>query len=133
MSQDNQENVNAIRAAYEAFAQRDIPAVLNVLDPQIHWHVPDIYPAGGTFHGREGVQQFFQGLGEQWEELNVDPTTFLAPGDHVVAIGIHRGRLTKNGIAVEVPFAHVWRVQGGKAVQFREYSDPGELLRAMDQ
>jgi len=42
----NQPSVGIIRAAYDAFARRDIPAVLAAFDPQIHWQVPDIYPAG---------------------------------------------------------------------------------------
>jgi ketosteroid isomerase-like protein len=130
-----QANVAAIRGAYEAFARRDIPSVLGAFDPQIRWQVPDLYPAGGEYRGREGVGQFFQALGENWEELNVGPETYLADGDRVVVIGRHRGRLKKNGAAVEVPFVHVWRLPagGGGATEFREYADPGDLLRALER
>jgi uncharacterized protein len=126
----SQENVTVIRSAYEAFGRGDIPAVLQNFDPEVEWHVPSLYPTGGHYYGTEGVQQFFQGIAEDWEYLQVEPDELLDTGDYVIALGHHRGRLKGSDTDLEIPFAHVWTLRGGRIVLFREYADPSALIQA---
>jgi ketosteroid isomerase-like protein len=126
----SQENIVAIRSAYDAFGRGDIPAVLQSFDADIEWHVPSLYPTGGDYHGVEGVQQFFQALAESWEYLRVEPDEYLDSGDYVVALGHHRGRVKDGTADLEIPFAHVWKLRDGRPVLFREYADPSALLQA---
>jgi ketosteroid isomerase-like protein len=121
------ENTAIVRSAYEAFARQDIPAVLAAFDSSIEWYLPDELPIGGTFHGQEGVLEFFHSLPGYFDELSVEPETFIAADDHVVVVGQHRGRV--NGHPFAIGFAMVWTMHNGKAIRFREYNDSGKLLR----
>jgi ketosteroid isomerase-like protein len=57
----SQENVEVVRAGFEAYNRGDVDALLGLLDPQVEW--TDQFVEGGTFRGREGVHEF---LGWAW-------------------------------------------------------------------
>jgi ketosteroid isomerase-like protein len=121
----SQQDVDALRAGYEAFARQDLPAVFAMFDEDIDWYVPDELPVGGRFHGHDGVMAFFGGL-SRFDEIHVDPDRFLDAGERIVVEGRDHGRL--HGQAYEVGFVHVWTLREGRAVAFREYMDSGKLL-----
>lgn len=120
-------NTDIVRTGYAAFARQDIPAVLAMLDDDIEWYAPDELPAGGHYHGPDGVLEFFGKLVETYTELRVEPDRFLgADDDRVVVEGHHRGRL--GDTPFEIGFVHIWTFRGGSAIAFREYEDSGKLL-----
>ena len=49
-------NVAVIRAFYEA---EDVHAMLDLLDPDVEWRVPESLPWGGLFHGHDGFRCFY--------------------------------------------------------------------------
>ena len=128
----SQQDVETIRGGYEAFARQDIPAVLGLFDPGIEWDVSDALPVGGVHHGHDEVGRFFQSLAETYAELRVEPEDFLDAGEHVVVLGMHRGR-GHNGYEFEARFVHVWDMRGGRAVRFREAADTAKILPAVEQ
>ena len=113
---------DVVRDAYEAFARGDIPAVLEALGDDVTWDVAEVLVQGGSWQGREGVGQFFQQLGELYEELSIDVHDLVDGGDDVVGVGVGRGK-RRGGGPVEYGFAHVFTVSDGKVTRFREYAD----------
>ena len=111
-----------IRQAYDGFARGDIPAVLDVMADDVSWSVPDLVPQGGTASGKEEVGAFFQRIGELYEDFGIEIHDLADGDDRVVGVGTGRGTLREGG-AVEYGFAHVFDVEGGKVVRFREYVD----------
>jgi ketosteroid isomerase-like protein len=116
-------NVQTIRTAYEAFARGDIPAVIELLDDNVEWEVADVLPQGGSFRGKAGAEEFFQGLGAAWEDLQLEIDDLLDASDHVVALGRAEGTLRETGPA-GYGFAHVFTFTGGSVTRFREYAAP---------
>ena len=57
------------------------------------------------------------------------PEQFLDSGERVVVIGRFRGRGT-GGQSVDTPFAHVWRMRGGKAASFPNHMNAAAWARA---
>jgi hypothetical protein len=53
----SQTNAGIIRKAYEDFAHGNIPAVFNVFDTAITWHVPGHGPLSGDFKGHDALAQ----------------------------------------------------------------------------
>lgn len=121
--------VEQLRAGYDAFARQDIPAVLAVFDEQIEWVVPDSLPFGGTYHGHDGVLQFFGQLPQHWQELSVEPEEFIDAGDTIVVL-VH-GTGTGAGGRLEDHEVHLWRMRDDKAISFREFSDTARALQAL--
>ena len=125
-------NLNAIKAVYEAFAKGDIPAVLGVLSPDIAWTEAEGFPYGGTYHGPRGVLEgVFMRLGSEWDGFAAVPDEFIDGGDTVVALGKYSGKYKATGKSMQANFAHVWKIQNGKAAQFIQYVDTLLVDRAL--
>jgi uncharacterized protein len=124
------DNVAIVRSGYDAFGRGDIPALLEIFDPQIEWNIPDTVGLATPYRGAEAVLGFFGELQQMWKELHVEPDEFVAlDADRVLALGTHSGRVA-GGDTVEIPFAHVWTLRDGLAVRFVEYADATLVLRA---
>jgi ketosteroid isomerase-like protein len=124
------DNAELVRNAYRSFREGDIPAVLDALAERVEWDVTSILPQGGSWRGRDGVQEFFDLLGSQWADLALEIEQLLSDGDHVVAIGRAAGRLREHGdAAAGYLFAHVFTLTDGAVTRFREWADPDEELR----
>jgi uncharacterized protein len=121
------QNSEVINSAYEAFAQGDVPAVLEAMDEQVDWHVPEALPQGGSFSGRDEVGQFFQGIVERWSDFGVEIEQVLDSGDHILGIGRASGQV--GGEDASYGFVHDFELSDGKIVRFREYVDPDQTLR----
>jgi len=76
--------------------------------------------------GRDQVRRYFRALAEVFADLSVEPEAFIAQGDTVIVQGTHHGR-TRSGATFTLPFVHVWRVAGGKAISFAEHFDTARL------
>jgi ketosteroid isomerase-like protein len=122
-------NTEVVEGAYGAFARGDIASVIDAVDEQVSWDVPESVPHGGSFRGKEGVGEFFQGLGGKWEGLELEIEDLIDGGDNVIGVGRASGRL-KDGDTASYGFAHVFTIGDGRIVRFREYVDLDERLRA---
>jgi len=123
-------NAAVIGGVYEAFGRGDIPAMLEMLDESITWRAPENLPHGGSFSGRDGVAQFFQGLGERWDGLVVDSEGIVSEGDRVVVLSRVRGTFRATGEDTGYASAHVWTLRDGTPVRFDEYVDAPTTLPA---
>ena len=48
-------NRDLIVRGYDAFDRGDVGTVLEILDPNIHWHVPGRSPLSGDYKGHDKV------------------------------------------------------------------------------
>jgi uncharacterized protein len=124
------QNTDAINGAYQAFASGDVPSIVAIVDDGADWVCPASLPQGGSFKGPDGAAQFFQGLGESWQELNVELDDLLDAGDHVIGVGRGSGTL-KDGDSAGYAFTHLFTMRDGKIAAFHEYADPDETLRRL--
>src|SRR6476660_3645294 len=124
-------NLDKVKALYQAFAEADIPSVLGFLSPDIAWTEAEGFPYGGTYHGPNAVLTgVFMRLGSEWNGFAAVPDEFVDGGDTIVALGKYGGAYKATGKSFEANFAHVWKVEGGKAVRFTQYVDTLLVHRA---
>jgi ketosteroid isomerase-like protein len=122
-------NATLIEGAYAAFARGDIPAVIDLVDDDVEWSSPATLPQGGHFHGKAGVGNFFQAVGGSWSELRLDVESVSEAGADLV-IGVVRADGTlRDGGPSGYGATHVFTVQSGRVVRFREYVDLDGPLR----
>lgn len=120
------------RGVYRAFAAGDIPGVLGVFAPDIHWMEAEGGPYGGVSIGPDAVlADVFMKLGTEWDGFAAVPQEFVAGGETVVALGEYSGTCKATGKHFRAPFAHVWKFCDGKAVSFHQYTDTAAQLAAM--
>jgi uncharacterized protein len=131
-AQDRAEaNRALVRAAYEALARGDVPAVLVVMDPHVVW----VEPAGSPYAGRHlgpgtVAARVFARYEAEWDSYEIVPRAFVAQGDKVVVLGDSRGLYRPTGQRIASSFAHVWQLLDGRVVSVRQFTD-GALLASV--
>jgi ketosteroid isomerase-like protein len=77
------ENRQIVADLYAAFGQGDIGAVIDSLTDDVVWinHAPAAAPISGVFHGKDGVQTFFELVNEALDISRFDVRTIVADGD----------------------------------------------------
>jgi ketosteroid isomerase-like protein len=129
----SQENIELISRVYEAFKQRDYPAVLEHFGPMIEWvaavnsPLADRSPYRGLEAVREGV---FKRIEEKFERLIVNLDEIFGAGDKVVTLGFYDGVWKANGKQFQAQTAHIWTIANGKVVKFQQYVDTYQLAEA---
>ena len=88
----SQENVEIVRAAFEAWNAGDMDALRELYDPDVIVRTPEGWPEPGPFVGREAVMRQFEQLRETWDADTLEPISdFIDAGDRVVVRFIWRG------------------------------------------
>lgn len=125
-------NKETIENLYKSFAEGDIPGVLGAFDENIEWTEAEGFPYGGTYTGPNAVlENVFMKLGSEWENFAAVPDELLDAGDRIVALGNYSGKYNSSGKSINVPFAHVWTLDGGKIVKFVQYTDTLKVSEAL--
>lgn len=125
-------NLDKVKALYQAFAEADIPSVLGLLSPDIAWTEAEGFPYAGTYNGPTSVlTNVFMRLGTEWNGFAAVPDEFIVGGDAVVALGKYSGTYKATGKSFQANFAHVWKLQDGKAIRFIQYTDTLLVHRAL--
>jgi ketosteroid isomerase-like protein len=118
-------SLELVRAAYRAFAARDIDSLLRVVSPAVEWGEPvnPLIPSSGTRHGLSGVLEWLR-IGQDTETiLAFEPDRFLADGDTVAVIGRTTVVARSTGRTYDTDFVHVVTVADGRIVRFQEFFD----------
>ena len=127
------DNLDLVRRSYVAFDRDDLDAVLADMHPEIEWHQAQGLPHGGLYRGVDEVRRnIFEPLDESWwSEFSATPEQFLDAGPEIVVLGRYRGLGKETGKRLDVPFVHVWTVENGKAVRFRQFLDTVGWVEAL--
>jgi ketosteroid isomerase-like protein len=130
---DHAENLAAVRRSYEAFSSGDRAGALTMMDDAIVWHQAEGLEHGGVYHGLAAVKAaIFDPIDASWwVGFDAVPSELMAGDDHVVAIGRYTAHSKATGKPLDVPFAHVWKFAGGKAVRFHQFTDTRSWVGAL--
>jgi ketosteroid isomerase-like protein len=119
---------NALREAYAAFNRNDIPAFVQILDPQIEWIEPVEFPGGGTYRGLNVVQAHLAKSRETWAEGSCEPERIIDAGDRIIQFIHVRVRLKEETDWREGQVTEVYTFCEGKVIQVRIFADSGQAL-----
>ncbi len=122
---ENHEKLEKVRRLYAAFGIRDIPAILEMLSPEVEWGEPSNphNPSGGTRRGHQGFLEWAR-IGQQSEDILVlTPRKMLVDEDSVAVVGYLKCRATPTGKVYESDFVHLVTFEAGKVAKFQEFFD----------
>lgn len=123
-------NVALVKRAYDAFARRDIRAILGILDPEVEIAQSSEIPWGGRYVGHAEAAAFFGKLVRTITSA-VTFERFIDAGDQVVALGRTRGTVNATNKGFDVPLAHVWTVTNGLVTRVEYYIDDPTMLASL--
>ncbi len=128
------ENEKRVRAFYEATAPGRREATRGLQAPTVVYDIPAGMPvASGHFEGLADVTDRF--LASFYGALDVQFVVeeFIGAGEEVVAVGRIQGKARKSGVAIDVPFVHLWTVRDGYLQRLRAFTDTAALSSALGQ
>jgi ketosteroid isomerase-like protein len=117
----SRQNVEIVKRIYEALADRDTDALLAATDPDIRLYSRPSHPEATVFWGHSGLLKAIE-EDRATLELRYEPRAFVDLGDHVMVPMRQTGRGRGSGIEIDEELVTVWKLHGGKAVEWRIYS-----------
>ena len=113
-------NRELIERAYAAFAEGDIPTVLQTLDKTILWHIPGRGVLSRDYHGHQEVLDFFKRFTElSGGTFRIQVDDVLANDQRVIVLVTESAE--RKGRQWSSPQVHAWTVKNGKAMVFWQF------------
>jgi ketosteroid isomerase-like protein len=127
-----QENKQVVMEGYQKFMRGDIPGVLARCHDDAEWISPETEtaPFSGSFHGMQGLADFFTKLDASLQAIRYEPREFIAEGDKVVAIGEATWLVKSTGRQFDTPWMHVFTFRGDKIARIQALTDTAAGERA---
>jgi ketosteroid isomerase-like protein len=121
------DDLEVVRAVYEAFARRDIAGALPYIAPECELHASGTATAAGRgspYRGHDGVRDYFADVAAVWDELVLHAEDFrVVPGSVIVIGHVTASRASER---MRRSIVWTWRLRDGLAVSIR-VSDLGPL------
>lgn len=91
-------------------------------------------PVRGTYIGVEAIMEnVFSRLGSEWNDYKASVNMYheVSGKDVIIAEGMYSGVYKDTGKSFEAEFVHVWQLENGKIVKFKQYVDSHLVREAM--
>ena len=126
----SQENVEVVKAAFEAWNAGDMDALREMHDPDVIARPLEGWPEPWPYLGREAVMRWFEQLRETWDvdalELISD---FIDVGDRVAVRWIWR--TAGYGPEANLEVTNIHTLRKGKILDIEYFWDHAEALEAL--
>ncbi|KAK1182055.1 nuclear transport factor 2 family protein [Streptomyces sp. NBS 14/10] len=119
------QNIEAIRACYAGFRDRDVEGILSGMHPDVEWVHPDgmaKYGLGGTKLGHAGIKEFLAHVPTVLGGMKLSPQEFIEQGDRVIVLGT-REVTSHTGTTATLDFVHSWTMRDGRATRMEDIFD----------
>jgi ketosteroid isomerase-like protein len=126
----SQENVDLTRRAFQAFHDRDLDALLAMLDDDVE-AVPVLAAMEGDYHGHDGIRRWWAGLLGTFPDFSAEILDLRDAGDLTIATLRVRGRGAESDTPVDTMVWHVSQFRNGKCIGWRVYTSESEALEAV--
>ena len=123
----SEEDIDHIREGYKLFKNGD-PAFLDRFTPDATFVFPETLPKGGTYASPWEALEYFNNVGELFDNPHAEPEEFVRDGDRLVVLGHFHGRSRATGEQVAIRFAHVSRLTGVEGPVSQQRTASFELL-----
>ncbi len=125
------DRIQIVKELYAAFGSKDEPRLRELLAPEVEWVQCAGFPGGGRHHGVEEVlEKVFGALRSEWRTWRVEVDEYLDAVSSVVVLGRYAGTHSRTGRSMEAVFAHVYDVESGQIIRFRQFTDTAPVVEA---
>jgi ketosteroid isomerase-like protein len=122
------QNVEIVRASFEAFERGDLERALAAADPDLVSTRVD--PDGSVFHGRAGFVQMVAEWTEEFDDWSFSAGEYIDAGERVVMRMHQAGRRAASGARVDADFWVVYCLSAGAITALDIYSERRDALEA---
>jgi ketosteroid isomerase-like protein len=128
----SQENVEVVKAAYEAFARGGLDRWMEHFTDDVDWRaiegdIDDV----GPIHGKDALRAWLQDWIDTFDEFWFEPLELIDAGrDTVVVVERYGGRAKLSGVETDQMEAEVFTIRDGKITRLRMFQERAEALEA---
>jgi uncharacterized protein len=130
-----EQNIDTVKAMYEAFGRGDVDAVLERCTDDVDWSTDaaiEVAPWYGPKHGKADVASFFAGIAETGPVTEFEPLSFTSNDEGDVMVFIRYAfTVTETGNDVAMNIHHFWRFRDGKVAYVRSAEDTALVASAL--
>lgn len=130
-----EQNVETVKAMYEAFGRGDVEAILERVTDDVDWSTDaaiESAPWYGAKHGKDELPSFFEGIAQTGPVTEFTPLSFTSNDDGDVQVFLRYAfKVTATGKAVEMNLHHYWRFRDGKVCFVRASEDTALVAAAL--
>ena len=128
----SQENVEVVRAVFEAWERGGVDAVAEFWDPEIDWRAAEgALDDVGVMRGVDAMRAYMNDWLDNFDDVHFEAEELIDAGDQVVAMQRVTARAKGSGVETELRYAVVNTIRDGKVVRGREYWTRAEALEAV--
>jgi ketosteroid isomerase-like protein len=127
----SQQDVEIVRASYQAFNTGDMAGALAAVDPGIEIVDHDIPDATESYRGLDGLMRWQADWEASWASWRWEPDEFIDAGDRVVAVLRVYATGRESGVDVERLDGAVWTLRNCKCIRLDYYGSKAEALEAV--
>jgi ketosteroid isomerase-like protein len=118
-------DVATLKAAYQAFNDRDAGRLAEFFDPEAMWlPAMDVWAAGTVYRGRAGIASVIEDVERDWDVFVAEPQEFREVGDLLLVTGRVRARTKGGEREIDRETAWIWEMRDGLALRLQTYADP---------
>ena len=128
----SRENVEAFRRGIEAFNDRSVHGMMDVLDRSVEFSPVLAAVTDTPYRGEEGVRKFLAATDEAFERFHLLCERVEDHGDFVLGVNEVHARGKTSGAAIRESLVQIAEFRDGKCVWFRSVRSPEEALEAME-
>ena len=125
------ENVEIVRAGYQALNAGDMVGALAAMDPGIEILDHDLPDTPERYRGLDGLGRWQADWEASWASWRWEPEEFIDAGDRVVAVLRVYATGRGSGVDVERLDGAVWTLRDGKCIRLDYYGSKAEALEAV--
>ena len=126
----SQENVEVMKAAFEAWNAGNMDAFRELLAPDVVMRLPEGWPEPGPYVGQEAVMRQGEQQRETWDADALVPISdFFDTADRVAVRFIWRG--TGHGPQADLEATAVYTVRKGRVFLLEHFWDHAEALKTL--
>jgi ketosteroid isomerase-like protein len=125
----SQENVELAHRFVDAFNQRDLGAVLELMDADVEGIALEV-ELEGRYHGHAGIRRWYAGLMDTIPDIALEVVEMRDLGDQTLAALRLAGHGALSDTPTEVPLWVLGEWRARKAVRWKAYGTEAEALEA---
>jgi ketosteroid isomerase-like protein len=126
----SEENVEVVRAYFEARREKGREGVFDFLSPGVEWEARSDLPDTATYTGHDGVRAHFARFREVMGDMWFQPQEFILAGEQVLVPLRWGGRGRGSGVIFEERETWAFSVREGAITRVKEYATKEAALEA---
>ena len=125
-------DVAILQSCWGAYRQGDVGLFLSLLGPDIKVY-PRLEEPGvrECYEGHQEMFEYIENWFSGWDEYTTDPVNFIDAGEYVVVDFKEVGVNNSSGMRIEANFAHAFKVEDGRVVEWRMFGPVSEAFEAL--